>query len=77
MFRPKQYHILYVDDEAENLLVLKSTFRLQYRIFTATSATEALDILARETVHLVITDQKMPVMDGLPSCGKSPAITPM
>ncbi len=65
MFRPKQYHILYVDDEAENLLVLKSTFRLQYRIFTATSATEALDILARETVHLVITDQKMPVMDGL------------
>jgi signal transduction histidine kinase len=65
MSRPKHYHILYVDDEAENLLVFKSTFRLEYRIFTATSAAEALDILARETIHLVITDQKMPVMDGV------------
>ncbi len=61
----KQYHILYVDDEAENLLVFKSTFRLEYRIFTATSAAAALDILARETIHLVISDQKMPLVDGV------------
>jgi signal transduction histidine kinase len=65
MSRPKQYHILYVDDEAENLLVFKSTFRLEYRIFTATSAAEALQLLEWETIHLVITDQKMPVMDGV------------
>ncbi|MBD0260111.1 MAG: hybrid sensor histidine kinase/response regulator [Cytophagales bacterium] len=65
MSRPKQYHILYVDDEAENLLVFKSTFRLEYRIFTATSAAEALQMLEWETIHLVITDQKMPVMDGV------------
>ncbi|HEX8528517.1 MAG TPA: hybrid sensor histidine kinase/response regulator [Cytophagales bacterium] len=65
MSRPKQYHILYVDDEAENLLVFKSTFRLDYRIFTATSAAEALQLLEWETIHLVITDQKMPVMDGV------------
>jgi signal transduction histidine kinase len=65
MSRPKQYHILYVDDEAENLLVFKSTFRLEYRIFTATSAVEALQMFEWETIHLVITDQKMPGMDGV------------
>ena len=65
MSRPKQYHILYVDDEAENLLVFKSTFRLEYRIFTATSAAEALRMLEWETIHVVITDQKMPGMDGV------------
>jgi len=65
MSRPKQYHILYVDDEAENLLVLKSTFRREYKIFTALSAADALQILARETIHLVISDQKMAVVDGV------------
>lgn len=70
MSRPKQYHILYVDDEAENLLVLKSTFRREYKIFTALSAAEALQILARETIHLVISDQKMPVVDGVAFLGE-------
>jgi len=57
--------ILFVDDEVP---ILKSLNRLfmdtQYEIFTAESGQEALDILAIEKIDLVITDMRMPVMDG-------------
>lgn len=36
-----------------------------YRILSASSGQEALGILRREKVELVITDMKMPKMDGL------------
>lgn len=57
--------ILFVDDEIQ---ILKSLNRLfmdtEYEIFTAGSGEEALEILANETIDLVITDMRMPVMDG-------------
>jgi signal transduction histidine kinase len=56
--------ILTVDDEVFNLETLKRTFRRDYNILTATSGEEGLEILSREDVHIVITDQRMPVMTG-------------
>lgn len=57
--------ILLVDDE---LNVLKALMRLlhpcQYRILMANSGAEALTILGREPVDLVISDMRMPNMDG-------------
>lgn len=57
--------ILFVDDEVQ---ILKSLNRLfmdtDYEIFTAGSGEEALEILTDEKIDLVITDMKMPVMDG-------------
>ena len=57
--------ILYVDDEEVNLKVFLGTFRRDYQIFTATSGKEGLDILHRQPVELVISDQRMPQMTGV------------
>lgn len=59
------YHILYVDDEADNLSVFRSYFRKYYKVSTANSAHEALQFLEKERVDLVVSDQRMPGMTGV------------
>jgi response regulator RpfG family c-di-GMP phosphodiesterase len=57
--------LLFVDDEAGILSALRRLFRpFGYRILTAESGADGLDILAAEDVDLVISDMRMPVMDG-------------
>ena len=57
--------LLLVDDEPSILSALRRLFRPQgYRIFTAESAAAGLAILEQETVDLVISDMRMPEMDG-------------
>lgn len=63
--------LLFVDDEANILSSLKRLFRPQgYRIFTAESGAQGLEIMARETVDLVISDMRMPEMNGAQFLGK-------
>jgi len=57
--------VLYVDDEENNLFSFKATFRLKYKIFTAISGQEAMDILDKHLIHVIITDQRMPHMTGV------------
>lgn len=57
--------ILYIDDEEINLRLFRSTFRREYEIVTATSASEGLKILMDRKVDLVITDQRMPDITGV------------
>ena len=61
----KKYTILYVDDEVQNQVTFKSTYREYYKILTATGAREALEILHKLPVHLIITDQRMPEITGV------------
>ncbi len=57
--------ILLVDDEANILSSLKRLFRpIGYRIFTAEGGAQGLEILARESVDLVVSDMRMPEMNG-------------
>ena len=56
--------ILYVDDEHQNLRIFKIIFRKRYKIFTAQSIEDALNIMEEEDIHILITDQHMPGMDG-------------
>lgn len=58
-------NILYVDDEIHNLNAFKASFRRFFKVFTAESAQEATGVLAREEIHIIITDQRMPVMTGI------------
>lgn len=60
----KRYTILYVDDESENLTGFKFLFRRYYRVLLTTSGDEALEILKKEEVQLVLADQRMPKMTG-------------
>ncbi|WP_456294728.1 EAL domain-containing protein [Vibrio sp. AK197] len=57
--------ILVVDDEPHILRAIERELRNKVaQIHTATSASEALDILSRNHIGLVITDYRMPHMDG-------------
>jgi signal transduction histidine kinase len=61
----REYPVLYVDDEPDNLRVFELTFRRDFTVLTATSATEGLQILAQHPVAVVLSDQKMPGMQGV------------
>lgn len=57
--------ILFVDDEANILSSLKRLFRpLGYQIFTAEGGEQGLAIMASERVDLVVSDMRMPEMNG-------------
>lgn len=57
--------VLYLDDEAINLTGFKATFRRFYEIHTATTAQEAIEILASKEIHLIMIDQRMPDVTGV------------
>ncbi len=64
--RNKKHTVLTVDDEENNLSLLKRTLRSDYNIISASSGKEALDILDKQgdEISLIVSDQKMPVMEG-------------
>ncbi len=55
---------MYVDDEENNLVSFKAAFRRDFKVYTALSAAEALEVLRKETIHVLITDQRMPNTPG-------------
>jgi len=57
-------HVLYVDDEENNLNAFKASFRRDFKVFTALSAAEAKEILEKTEIHILITDQRMPITTG-------------
>lgn len=57
--------ILYVDDEENNLISFKATFRLKYNVITAVSGDEAMKIVQSTPIQIIITDQRMPNMTGV------------
>ncbi|MBM4349771.1 MAG: sigma-54-dependent Fis family transcriptional regulator [Deltaproteobacteria bacterium] len=62
----KKERILIVDDTPNTLEVLQRNLSSQgYRIFIASQATEAINILNQTPIDLVITDFKMPGVSGL------------
>lgn len=58
-------NILYLDDEENNLTSFKASFRRDFKVFTTTSASEAVQILTENDIHVVISDQKMPNISGV------------
>ena len=58
--------LMVVDDEPNNLDLLYRTFRRQFKVFKAESATMALEILETEgEMAVIISDQSMPDMTGV------------
>ena len=57
--------ILFVDDEENNLTVFEAAFEDQYDVHTAIGATQALQILDEQPIHLLVTDMRMPGMNGV------------
>lgn len=59
--------ILYVDDEPQNLISFKASFREYFDIAIFNSAAEGLDFLKKEpfnSIQVIISDQRMPGTSG-------------
>jgi len=72
----KKARLLIVDDEERILTALKSRFRERYHVFTTTDGTKALDFLRRYPMHVIISDQRMPIMPGVELLRRSREISP-
>jgi response regulator RpfG family c-di-GMP phosphodiesterase len=56
--------ILLVDDEALNILGLKSVLSREYEVLTALSAEAGLKLLESNRVDAIVSDHRMPGMSG-------------
>lgn len=61
----KKHSLLFVDDEPDILDTLRRTFYEEHDVHCATNGEEGLEIMAREPISLVMTDQRMPGMTGV------------
>jgi signal transduction histidine kinase len=61
----REYPILFVDDEPENLRVFELSFRREFQIRTARSGEEALQSLHDHPAALVLSDHRMGGMSGV------------
>ncbi len=70
--------VLLVDDEINNLQLLKRTLRGKYNILTAQNGKEGLEVLENnaDRISLIVSDHKMPVMEGTEFLEKANKISP-
>lgn len=61
---PKKSTLLIVDDKPENLLALEAVLKRDYYLIYATSGQEALELLKKNEIDVILLDILMPVMDG-------------
>lgn len=60
------YNILVCDDEKDIVSALEIYLTSEgYRVFTAVNGKDALNVIRKEDVHLVLLDVMMPEMDGI------------
>jgi signal transduction histidine kinase len=63
-------NLLVIDDEEEILKALYRQFRRSYHVYTANSAAEGLRIMTETPIHVIISDQRMPGMNGAEFFGR-------
>ena len=60
------YNVLICDDQPDIVNALKIYLTAEgYNIYTACNGRQALDLVQQETIHLVLLDVMMPIMDGI------------
>lgn len=73
---PRGYTVLFVDDEPENLLTFRYAFDDDFTIVTAGSGPDALAVLQRQEIAVLLCDQRMPGMTGVEVCDAARRIQP-
>lgn len=69
--------ILFVDDEAQMLTALSRVFRgKQYDIHTANSGAEGIDLIKEHSFDVIISDMRMPEMDGATFLAQTITLSP-
>lgn len=57
--------VLYVDDEKVNLELFRLNFARDYDVKIALSAKEGFSIMEENNINVIISDLRMPVMNGI------------
>ena len=71
-----KYNILIVDDEQANLRLLDRLLSADYNVFLADSGAAALDVLAGQSIEMIISDQRMPGMTGIEFLKRAASLEP-
>lgn len=58
-------NVLYVDDQIENLMLFQELFSEKFNVICLSEPTEAIDYAKNNVIHIVISDYKMPIMNGV------------
>ena len=61
----KDHNLLIIDDEVDITKSLVRQFRRKYNVISTTDASEALKIMEKEKIQVVLSDQRMPGMTGV------------
>jgi len=72
----RKVRLLVVDDEERILNALKSLFRQRYHVFTTTDGNKALEFIRKFQMHVIVSDQRMPIMTGTELLRRSREISP-
>jgi two-component system NtrC family sensor kinase len=72
----REYPVLYVDDEPENLRIFELGFRRDFHVVTAESGERGLEILNERPVAVVLSDHKMPGMTGVDFLSRARGLDP-
>lgn len=68
--KPDKPFLLLVEDNKEISVFIQKELSTSYNVLKAYNGLEALEILQKENIQLVISDIMMPVMDGIELCKK-------
>ena len=66
----KKWRILIVDDEPNNLQLLRQVLKGKYQLSMATNGQQALEIAAQVRPDIILLDVMMPELDGYETCIK-------
>ncbi len=61
----RRVRILFVDDEERILAGLRSLFRQEYNVFVTDNPEDALELVKRHDIQVIVSDQRMPQMTGV------------
>jgi DNA-binding NtrC family response regulator len=68
--------ILFIDDEERILRTLKMLFRGRFDVFTTMEPEEAFELVRRERIDVIVSDQRMPKMFGAQVLARVKEISP-
>ena len=72
----RAFPVLYVDDEPQNLLTFRYALEDRFSVLTAESGSQALDVLSKQEVAVLVCDQRMPGMSGVEVCARARDLRP-
>ena len=72
----EKLNILFVDDEECVLRSLNSLFKRNFKVYTTTDVHKALEFLKKNTVHVIVSDQRMPQITGVELLAQVKQVSP-